>query len=265
MPQRGGNAAVIDPQLPRTVLYTEDLSSLPAGDFTIEAFVLLESAYEDSSVRTIAAQWDGGPSAGWALGVTGELSTYKPRNLILQITGDATSASQHVLVASDIQLKLNCPYYVAAVVCAENPNESRVTFHVKDLSDNDAPLVSKQIATNLPKSHESPWAMTIGGRDSSQTHAWDGLIDEVRISSTALKPEQMMWPDGTASETCVGLWKFEETPGFGQDSSGVGRHLKGRHLISELSPTTLTDAQQHAILIDFCHVLLNSSEFLYID
>ena len=261
MPQRGGNAAVIDPELPRTVLCTEDLGSLPTGDFTIEAFVLLQSIYDDSSVRTIAAQWDGGPSAGWAIGVTGELSTYKPRNLILQITGDATSASQHVLVASDIQLKLNCPYYVAAVVRGANPNESSVTFHVKDLSDNDAPLVSKHVAANLPTSHESPWALTIGGRDSNPAHSWDGLIDEVRLSHGPLTPEQLMWPDGAASETCVGFWKFEETPGFDKDSSG-----KGKHLISELSPTTLTDdTLQRAVLIDFCHVLLNSSEFLYID
>ena len=62
-------------------LHLGNRDSLPDGDFTIEAIVQLRSLYEDASVRTIAAQWDGNTRhAGWSLGVTSTKSKYRPRN-----------------------------------------------------------------------------------------------------------------------------------------------------------------------------------------
>jgi hypothetical protein len=93
MPQIGGQAVLMRNASPADML---KLPSTGAGApdkllgdrFTVEAYVLLESIYENASVRIIASQWNGNQkSPGWSLGVTSERSAHQPRNLILQLIG----------------------------------------------------------------------------------------------------------------------------------------------------------------------------------
>jgi mono/diheme cytochrome c family protein len=267
MPQRAGLAAVIDPADPAAVLRAEG-TGWPEGDFTIEAHVILQSLFADATVRTIAAQWTGIRSdPGWSLGVTSEKSKYKPRNLILQLSGEGASpGSGHIVVPSDIHLQLQRPYYVAASVKTSGGEQGRaVTFFVKDLSDNDAPLVVKSVPHAFAGSHASPRAFTIGGRDASQAsgaaaHVWDGLIDDVRLSNRPLVQSELLWEDGDPGHAVVGHWIFEETPGFAADSSG-----QGRTLVRGLPPPTVRNLRRYEALVDLCHVLFNTSEFLYVE
>ena len=267
MPQRAGLAAVIDPADPAAVLRAEG-AGWPEGDFTIEAHVILQSLFADATVRTIASQWTGNPSdPGWSLGVTSEKSKFKPRNLILQLAGDVSKqGSPYVVVPSDIHLQLQRPYYVAASVkTGDDERERRVTFFVKDLSDNDAPLVVKSVPHAFAGSHASPRAFAIGGRDAgrasgSAAHVWDGLIDDVRISSRPLLQSELLWEDGDPEGAVVGHWTFEETPGFAADSSG-----RGRGLVRGVPQPNVKDLRRYEALVDLCHVLFNTSEFLYVE
>jgi hypothetical protein len=103
-------------------------------------------------------------------------------------------------------------------------------------------------------------AFTIGGRDGQPGHGWDGLIDEVRLSRTALPKEQLLIHDGeVAAGQVAGHWKFETDPGFLSDSAGLQPPL-GRPARAKAEP-----AASEAGLVDFCHVLLNSNGFLYVD
>ena len=73
----------------------------------------------------------------------------------------------------------------------------------------------------------------------------------------------------------VGHWTFEENPGLMKDRAGVCRDLvrlaasklpKGKvggSSSTVAAPTT--SSKVDAALVDLCHVLLNSSEFLYAD
>jgi len=272
MPQRAGLAAVIDPANPAAVLRA-DGAGWPAGDFTIEAHVILQSLFADAAVRTIASQWTGKPSdPGWSLGVTSEKSKHKPRNLILQLSGDAARAgSGYAVIPSDIYLQLQRPYYVAASVKTSGGEQERsVTFFVKDLSDNDAPLVVKTLPHSLAGSHASPRAFAIGGRDGGQAdkappstaamHVWDGLIDDVRLSNRPLVQSELLWEDGDPGDAVVGHWTFEETPGFAADSSG-----RGRTLVRGLPQPRVDDLRRYEAVVDLCHVLFNTSEFLYVE
>jgi len=267
MPQRAGLAAVIDPADPAAVLRAGG-SGWPEKDFTIEAHVILQSLFADATVRTIASQWTGDTSEpGWSLGVTSEKSRYKPRNLILQLSGDrARDGSPSVVIPSDIHLQLQRPYYVAASVrTTGSADERTVTFYVKDLSDNDAPLVIKPVSHPFAGSHASSCTFAIGGRDAGRTqvestHAWDGLIDDVRLSNRALAQAELLWEDGEPDDVVVGHWTFEETPGFAADSSSHGRTL-----VRGLPQPEVKDLRRFESLVDLCHVLLNTSEFLYVE
>ena len=264
MPQREGRAAVIDPTRPEALLRAAP-EGLPAVDFTIEAHVILQSLFADATVRVIASQWSGNNAEpGWSLGVTSEKSKYTPRNLIIQIAGDARRGeSPYEVVPSGLHLELQRPYYVAASVRLSDPLDRSVTFFVKDLSDNDAPLVEKRVAVKFAGAHASPRGLVIGGRDpgragASAASSWDGLIDDVRLSARSLERSELLWEAGDPGAAVVGHWLFEESPGFTSDSSGRGRELVPIGQAAAVSPRL-------EALADLCHVLFNSSEFLYVE
>jgi len=277
MPQRSGLAAVIDPGNRGGVLMA-DGTELPAGDFTIEAHIVLQTLFPDATVRTIAAQWSGdNAEPGWSLGVTSEKSRYKPRNLVLQLVGnelvgeepDGTPryAKRYEVIASGLHLELQRPYFVAAAVDVSSPGERFVTFYVKDLSDNDAPLLVKKVPHAILGTHASARRLGIGGRDTCDTDgrsvgSWDGLIDDVRLSNRVLDPEEILYEAGDPGAAVVASYTFEETPGFLVDSS---RH--GRGLVRGNGPSSAhaADPRRFEALVDLCHVLFNSSEFLYLE
>ncbi|MEQ8784699.1 MAG: DUF1549 domain-containing protein [Pirellulaceae bacterium] len=260
MPHREGTAALLTDDAKAPLLKVNNSASLPSGDFTVEAVILLESLYKDATVRTIAAQWDSNQKhPGWALGVTSEKSRYKPRNLILQLIGDpAKGAAPYEVIASNLRPELNKPYYVAVSVRIGEKSESGVTFYLKDLSDVDAPLQTASAAHEVTRDYRSDADLTIGGRDGSPTHRWDGLIDELKISTAALPRDELLIGKSPSDEQTVGRWTFDKD-NFFADASPAKNHL------APLVESSSGDTPQFAALVDFCHVLLNSNEFLYVE
>ena len=257
MPDRGGQAARFRSEHVEDRLCMEADPALPSTDFTIEAVVILDSLYEDAAVRVIASQWAGKPELpGWSFGVTSVKSKHQPRNLILQLTGEGGTE----VVASDLRLELHKTHYVSAVVKIGETGEGGITFYMQDLSDPDAPLRTAAVRHKVTGGYRSKSSFMIGGRDGQKSHGWDGLIDEIRLSRVALPKEQLLLVDGVPQGTSVvGHWTFESDPGFFKE---VGNRVKplGR---PEL-PKTPGVASESG-LIDFCHVILNSNEFLYVD
>ncbi len=263
MPQREGLAAVFDPAVEGGALHVEAEAAGPTGDLTIEASILLHSLFPDATVRTIAARWSGAQTdAGWSLGVTSEKSAYKPRNLIVQLS-DGTGGYE--VIASDIRIALDVPYSVAASLHVAPGGGGHVTFVVRDLADTDAETIVRRVPHTFAGGHGGSLDLTLGGRDrrvgprtSRAESGWDGLIDDVRLTSVALERGELWLDGGAPSPHRVGEWRFEEAGGFGHDESGLGRSIRPRQTDGLASP------RQRA-LADLCHVLLNSSGFLYVD
>jgi hypothetical protein len=258
MPDRGGQAARIRGTHADDRFRASGHPVLPKGDFTIEAIVILDSLYEDASVRVIASQWEGRQDRpGWSFGITSRQSKHQPRNLILQIVGDAG----YEVIASDLRLELHKTHYVAASVKIGETGEAGVTFTMLDLSDPEAQLKVANVRHRNTGGTASKAAFVIGGRDGPPGHGWDGLIDEVRLSSEALPREQLLIHEGGVPPSAVsGHWRFEADPGFLKDS-GPARVT----LVHAAPPPASAPAPSQAGLIDFCHAVLNSNEFLYVD
>ena len=163
MPHRGGQAAFFRENHPEDQLKLPAAESIPAGEFSIEAVVLLESLYDNANVRVIASSWDGNPAhQGWSLGITGEKSRHQPRNLILQLaTADAKKTVE--VVVSDLKLELHSPHYIAAVVKLLQPGEAGVVFYMRDLSDPDNPLRSAAVKHKFTGELDARSAFVIGG------------------------------------------------------------------------------------------------------
>jgi hypothetical protein len=231
--------------------------ALPSGDFTVEAVVILDSLYEDASVRVIASQWSGKPEdPGWSFGVTSAKSKHQPRNLILQLSGEGGAE----VVASDLRLELHKTHFVSVSVKIAETGESGIVFTMQDLSDPEAPVRTAGVRHRVTGGYRSKAAFMIGGRDGQKTHGWDGLIDEIRLSRAALPREQLLLVEGASPGSAVaGHWTFEPEPGFFKEVSG-----RVRPLVRPAMPKG-DAAPSETGLVDFCHVLLNSNEFLYVD
>lgn len=259
-PGHEGMALDVQPTAESPAVMAPNSPSLPSGNFTVEAFVVLRSLYEDAAVRTIVSQWDSNNQhPGWSLGVTSTRSRYEPRNLILQLVGATKDSPLYEVIASNVRLELNKPYYVAVSVRIADTTEKGVAFFVKDLSGEPPQLKTVSTTHKVVKNYRATSALVIGGRDGNERHRWDGLIDNVRVTGAALSVDQLLIGGSVSHDQLTGYWQFEADRGALHDDSNNQNHLT----LQTVSATRVSP--RHMALVDFCHVLLNSNEFLYIE
>jgi hypothetical protein len=248
------------PEGPQSRFEVPDHEKMPAGDFTIEAFILPRSVYDSGAVRTIAAKWSGSTkSPGWGFGITGKQSRRKPQTLVLQLIGTRLDGSTgEEALFSDQTLQINKPYYVsAAVKLAADGKPGAVTFRVKDLSNDDEPLLTARVPHAVTGGFANHLPLTLGGRDGDAY--FDGLIDDVRLSNKALDVDRLLYTTEAIGRDTVGYWQFEAKPDVFRDSAGNSLDIRpSRRKRAAVDP-------HRAALEQLCHVLLNSSEFLYVD
>ncbi|CAN5162716.1 hypothetical protein BH11PLA2_BH11PLA2_33300 [soil metagenome] len=259
IPYRDGQAADVSLARPDSG-FLIPAEKLPKADFTIEAYVMPRSVAETAEVRTIAAHGDN-KTHGWAFGITGKKSRRKPQTVVLQLFGkklDGTTGEDAIF--SDQNIALNKPYYLAAAVkLAKDKSPGEVTFFLKDLSNDDEPLLTAKLEHHVTGGIDTNTPMTLGGRGGKAN--FDGLLDDVRISDMPLGVEQLLFTrEGTNSHT-VGYWQFEPKPGVFKDTTGHGLDIQPMAPQSKVTPANTAKAAW----IDLCHVLLNASEFLYVE
>lgn len=240
---------------------------LPQGSFTIEAIVYHRTMFPNASVRTIAARWDGSQTTrGWNFGVTSAQSAHRPRNLIIQLVGDSTEDGKltYEVVASNLRIPSNKPYFVSAAVDFET---HEVVFRARDMSydesETEVAVVSHHIAGHCV---DSGVPLTIGARaNASSPHNWDGMIDDVRLSDTAIADEDRLTINNMnqlVDESTVGMWRFARA-----NPAGLLADFSSRG--NELHPAATSESETRSPIMiavaDFCHALLNSNEFQNID
>jgi hypothetical protein len=261
IPYRDGKAAVMMPKSSQQMLAVDLRSAAPDGDFTVEAFVYLRSIPDDATLRTIAGRWSGDHmEPGWAFGVTGKQSQRKQQTLAMLLCGkNPKDRTTYEPIFSEVTIRMDKPYYVAAAVRFKDPAGPSVTFYTKDLSNDDEQMLTTRVGHWIVGGVEGTGAMTIGGR-GGKSHLWDGMIDDVRLSKAALPPEQLLLISEALTERTVGFWQFEAKPSYFRDSTGHGNDIRPLNATTDevSDPRTLA-------LGDLCHVLLNSNEFLYVE
>ena len=260
MPGRSGTAALFQPDSPQTRLLVPDNPLMPQNDFTIEAYVLGRGHDEASPFRSIVSRWDGRKNQpGWSLGLAGKNSGYPAQTVVLELVGDLAEegAGGYEAISSGLRLEPGKPYYLAVSVRLGDTTETGVTFYLKELNP-EAGLRTAHVPHRVTATHESNFPLIIGAREPEKHVTWDGLIDDVRLSRQALNPEQLLLTQDGVNESTVGCWRFEE-PDALKDSSPNGHNIR-----ADVSPAAQL-APAAAAFIDFCHVLLNSNELLYVD
>ena len=223
-------------------------------------FFQLRSIYSGGAVRTLAAKI-GSPDAhsGWLLAITGKGSRRKPQTLVLQLFGkDFNGRDQEAVLFSDHHVFINKPYYTAATIqLAQAGKAGKVTFYLKDLSNDDEPVIVYERPLALASVTANTAPLIFGNRQGTEGR-FDGLIDDVRLSNKSLPQNQLLLNVEGTNATTVGFWQFEPHPGLLNDTLPNGMTIVPGRQELRISP-------KKGALIDLCHVLLNSNEFLYVD
>ncbi len=281
MPFRDGRAAVFAPRSPQETLSAPLGTTLAQGPLTLEAFVYLRSLPEDGSPRTIASLADA-TGSGWDLAVSGRRSARRPQSLSMRVFGTpsvapaaspgatpagsapgAPSAGEEI--SSDLILHMDKPYYVGVIVAAGGGQGDgvTVTFHLKDLSNDEEPLqtVSVRGSAGMPfvaGTAKEP-VLTLGGRKAGQA-LWDGLVDEVRLTAAVVPQDRLQWVHEGPLPESIGLWGFEAKPSRFFDGSGRG------HDLVPLRRSTPGGADARLLaLADLCHARLNSHGVRFVE
>lgn len=265
MAYRDGASISVSPDSDQPRLAVANRQELELDDFTIETFIQPRSIYDTGSVRTAVSKWNGkSGSPGWGLGITGKGSRRKPQTLVIQLWGKKLDGSfGEAALFSDHHVEMNKPYFVSAVVTMAKPangdhpaEPGSVNFFLKDLSNDDEPLLSVSVPHAIVGGLSNNQPLVIGGR-GDKTSVFDGLVDSVRISSGALDQAGLLFTGESVADSTVGYWRFESDPGVRRDSSP-----NGLDLIDSSAIATASDPIAGA-MIDLCHAVLNSNEFLY--
>ncbi len=262
VPYRDGQAVIIDPSETPLRLSADSTALQHGATFTIEACLQIRSVYETGAVRTIAAKLDGAKQRqGWSFGVTGKTSRRKPQTLVLQLFGDGDGEGiREAALFSDQHVELNTPYFAAVSVtpAASGPDSGTATFYLKNLSNDDELMQVSTIKHSISSDVSNSVPLSLGFRTGSNDSLFDGLLDDIRLSSTALPVEQLLLTSEKPGAATQGFWRFEPVPGIFEDSSDHAIRLSAQR--GNSTPATPT----HAALADLCHVILNSNEFLYV-
>jgi hypothetical protein len=247
--------------------------------WSVESYFQVRSISEDASVRTLVGKWSGSSKdPGWYFGVTGKGSRRKPQTLVLVMWGEKRDG-QHgeAAVFSDQFVDLNKPYFAAATVEAATASQpGTVVFYLKDLSNDDEPIQVARVPHDMRTGLSNQEMVTIGGYGAKSRAVFDGLIDDVRLSKDVMAESRLLLTSENVTDETLAYWRFEADPGIMKDSSPRGGHLVALgEATSPPSAATKAEARTSAgempepqaspALVDLCHALLNSNEFLYVD
>ena len=257
----GGKALWLQPGSRFERLQIDELPSL--GDaFTIEAVVQLDAGNGGSAVSTIASRWDGVRSKpGWALGVTGDGSTFGPRNLVIELNGpNADGAVRWEAVASGLRLPLGKPVYVAVMVEFDKDGRGHARFALKDLTQPELAPLTAQVGHRVTRNDSAEgMKVVVGGRVAKGLH-WDGQIASFSVSSTALPNERLKVFGDSEGEGTGRIVDWTFSGENGEQPAPGARWLRDK----PKTPPQKPPSPALAALADFCHALLSSNEFLYL-
>jgi hypothetical protein len=130
---------------------------------------------------------------------------------------------------------------------------------MKNLSEPEGPLDVANVAHRVTGEYRPDEPLAIGGRAGQARSSWDGLIDEFRLAGRALSRGELLLGEEAAPDSVVGHWRFDDrSRPLMDEASRAEMQLRPASISGGSDPATLA-------LEDFCHVLMNSNEFLYID
>ena len=134
-----------------------------------------------------------------------------------------------------------------------------ITFSFKDLSNDDEPLLTAKVEHKIVVGFDNKLPLTLGTRTGKNDAGFDGLLDDVRLSSAALGVQELLFTREGINKHTVGYWQFEPKPGAFKDSGTGGLDIK------PIATNAASSNPRQAAWADLCHILLNASEFLYVE
>jgi len=166
------------------------------SSITAEAYIRPDSFGSGSTARGIVSHGGSTSTVAFALSITGTGSGLGARRLFVQTSANGSTLLNSV---SPYALTADSNYYVAAVIqpgVAGSGADGSVTFYLQDLTAGTPLQTATVAATGLSAFFDPAAGFRIGANLGSGSQSpFDGIIDEVRISDTALTQSQLLIPE----------------------------------------------------------------------
>ena len=149
---------------------------------------------------SVAAQVGKGKADGyWQFGVTGQKSRRAPRVLVLQAHGPLLDGTFGEAVQfSNLRIEMNKPYYASAAVrYADKNGPGEVSFTLKDLANDDEPLLHDRVTTSLTGLRTATQPIQLGGKGAGC--GVDGSTLTVTMGAAVAEVTMAPW-----ANSCVG-------------------------------------------------------------
>lgn len=222
-------------------------------DFTIEAVIELASLHPGDGVRTIASRWNGGVSSlescGWRFGVAGAKAGSSAGCLVMHFVGENENANfADETVMSSLKLTLGTRYYVAAYASS---SDQSVTFQIRPASAPTTQVKSETVKHRpLEKIGTGIAPLVLGGLSVKNDDLFDGRIEHARLSVGPFPIDSSLAPESWSRQ--LAIWRADSPP------------LTLTKWQGSASSAKPPDPRQLAFA-DLCHVLMNVSEFFYLN
>jgi hypothetical protein len=162
------------------------------------------------------------------------------------------------IIFSDQHIEFNTPYYAAVSFHVSDEHAGTIDFYLKDLSNDDEQLSRITKTHQVTQVSENDLPIAFGQMVRNRQSFFDGLIDDVRLSSQALDVQSLLFTQESVLKNTLGYWKFDPVPGMFQDSSSRQHHITQSDRMSSAGNP------RREAFVDLCHILLNSNEFFYV-
>ncbi|MEI6712618.1 MAG: PSD1 and planctomycete cytochrome C domain-containing protein [Verrucomicrobiota bacterium] len=268
IPFRDGQGALFEPGGTSGFKAKDSIGINAKDGFTVEAFILPRTVADTAALRTIVGKWNGNYSTpGWRLGITGQKSRRTPMVIALQTVGLKQDGKlAEVPFFSGLRIQMNKPYFVSAAInYADQNGPGSVTFSVKDLSNDDEPLLVDTIPCDIYGIPDNKFPVTLGSQSGTSPDSFHGVLDDVRFSEGVLPTAMQLLQSENANPATKGFWRFESKPDIMADLSGNGHNLEAPEDLRAIPKAEVVNgnADIRNAFAAFCHALFNSSEFLY--
>ncbi|HEX2854225.1 MAG TPA: LamG-like jellyroll fold domain-containing protein [Opitutaceae bacterium] len=193
-----GAARFVASEVPWDAFSVLHNTAFNTSSFTIEALVNMASSAEGNQSRTIAAKYGTSNSDRmFRLAVVGNAPSggFAPGSLRLSVTGNRTGLGfSTTTYNSNLTLNVGEDYWVAFTFRLKPAGGAEVFAYVKNLTRNTLVTVRSAAPSDWTSVNVSPQPFWIGtATDQSNGElAWDGVIDEVRFSNTALPQSELL-------------------------------------------------------------------------
>ena len=254
---KNGKSALAANEFNSDILINKSVPLLTNHDnFSAEFILQLNDLHKDDQPGIIMAQkalsLEG---LSWQLIYSGKIGANEPGTIMLKLS----QKDKEEVLLSNLQIQTGIPYFIGFVFKKEK-DKSTVKFYIKNLSDKKATLRQDTAYLATFKEYKSSGQGILSLFSDGTASKASFRLSELRLSKQELSKEQLLINNATLSVLMHS--SYEPKLEAFKDKSEYQHSFELFNAPNYKMRRQLSYSQKR--IVDLCHILFNSNEFLYL-